>query len=225
MKKQNLIALFSIAFVIFLSTTSEVSAQRYLTEIRSGSEAKGIARFADDLSEFLSLAETIEQDNAVSPIQLGKLERAGKKVKDGAGNLRSHIKGFVTQLKDRKQWDEQLDTEINDLFGSRKIKGFFKRNGGRKILTDADAAIASVSRDVDTIINNAKNSKSAGVTVDGIFAETAFAVSPSGRKLRLKCVVLGVAIFGAELVKADRTAENLDGIFDKSCGSGATTAT
>lgn len=233
MKNQNysskLIGVVSIAFafVFFLSTTQEASAQRYLSEIRSASEAKGVAQFANDLSAFLELAQTIEQATVVSPRDIVRLEAAGKKVKDGTSNLRSNLKGLITKLKNQNHWDDQLDTEINDLFGNRKIKGFFQRIGGRKILTEVDAAINSISSDVDTIINNAKNSRSNGsIGTDQIFMQTSFApCSASSRKLKFKCIVLGAAIFGAELVGADRTAENLDGFFDKNCGAGASTAT
>ncbi len=234
MKNQNysskFIALFSIAFafVFFLSTTQEVTAQRYLTEIKSGSEAKGIAQFANDLSAFLEIAEFIEQENIVSPRDIAKLQAAGKKVKDGTSNFRSNIKNLVTKLKNKNQWDDELDTEINDLFGSRKIKGFFKRNGGRKILTDVDSAIGSLNSDIDAIIANAKNEKASNSNGTGEFFMQASFVPCSTislRKLKLKCVILGAAIFGAELVKADRTAENLDGFFDKNCGAGANTAT
>lgn len=230
MKKQNysskIIALFSIAlaFVLMLSTAQNANAQRYLTELRGSSEAKGIAQFANDLSEFLQLAQEIEQDSAANPVKIKRLEILGKKIKDGTSNFRNNLKNLVASLKNKNRWDDQLDTEINELFGSRRIKGFFQRNGGRKILTDADAAIAALNSDVDTIINNAKK-VSASSGSNSVFMQTSFAANSSSRKLKLKCAVLGVAIFGAELVKADRTAENLDGFFDKSCGAGASTAT
>jgi len=229
MKNQNFnskfIAVFSIvvAFVFGFVSAQNTNAQRYLTEIKSSSEAKGIAQFANDLSDFLTQANLVETQN--NPANIKKLEMLGKKVKDGTSNLRSNLKGLVTLLKNQNRWDNNLDTEINDLFGNRKIKGFFQRNGGRKILTDAEGAINALNADVDTIINNAKKATASAFNSDGIFMQTSFASKNSGRKFKLKCAVLGVAIFGAELIKADRTAENLDGIFDKSCGAGATTAT
>ncbi len=220
----KLIALFSIAFALLLTNVQTTNAQRYLSEIRNGSEARGIATFADDLSEFLTFANYIEQENATTPADLRKLESLGKKVKDGTSNLRNNLKNLVTLLKNQNRWDDSLDTEINDLFGTRKIRGFFQRHGGRKILTDADTAINGLSNDVDTIIKNAGKPRSS-LDSDGIFIRTSFASKNSGRKLTFKCAVLGVAIFGAELLKAKKTAENLDGFFDKGCGAGASTAT
>ncbi|MEK7725178.1 MAG: hypothetical protein AAB336_12555, partial [Acidobacteriota bacterium] len=120
---------------------------------------------------------------------------------------------------------EELDSQFNELLGSRKIKGFFQRNGGRKILTDADTAINAIAADVDAIIANLKKLRVANASNNSVFMQTAFAPNASARKVRFKCVALGVAIFGAELLKAKKTAENLDGFFDKSCGAGASTAT
>jgi hypothetical protein len=220
MKNQNyssrIIALFSIAFafVCLLATAQNANAQR-LSGISNGSEARGIAQFANDLSDFLTQANLVESENSSNPANIKKLELLGKKVKDGTSNLRSNLKGLVTSLKNQNRWDDNLDTEINDLFGSRKIKGFFQRNGGRKILTDAEGAINALNADVDTIISNAGKRR----------ASASFGTENSGRKFKVKCVVLGVAIFGAELARAKQTAENLDGFFDKSCGAGATTAT
>ena len=232
MKNQNYssklttLLLAAFAFVFLLSTAREASAQRYLSEIRAANEANGIIQFADELSEFLNLAQFIEQDNLARPLEIKRLEAAGKKVKDGTSNLRSNLKGLIAKLKSQNLWDEQLDKEINDALGGRRVKGFFQRNGGRKILTDAETAINAVNSDVDTIINNAKNRTSGSVSFgDGHFTKAAFAPAASARKVSFRCVVLGVGIFIAEIKKAPKTAENLDQFFDKNCGAGANTAT
>ncbi len=232
MKNQKSISVlttvFTIAFALVLcfSSAQNALAQRYLTEIRSTSEVTNMAQFADNLASFLELAEKLEQDSgAIRPAEFAKLEAAGKRVKEGTGNFRSNLKNLVTVFKDKDQWNEELDSQINESLGSRKIKGFFQKNGGRKILTDADGAIAGLNAQIDAIIANAKNGRASNFSSESIFVKTAFASGASARKFRVKCAVLGVAIFIAEIKKAPKTAENLDGIFDKSCGAGASTAT
>lgn len=243
MKNQNinhrsiLTALFSAAFVcvLCLTGTLEASAQRYLTEIKTTTEIRGISQFGADLSDFLALAEYIEQENNATPANLKKLEAAGKKVKDGTSNLRSNLKGLIAIFKKSEHWNEELDNQINEALGSRRIKGFFQRNGGRNLLNSADTAINAIAADVDAIISNAgvitkeldkkTNTAAGGLGGDGIFAKTSFAASGSAKRVKFKCVVLGLAVFGAEVVGADRTADNLDKIFDKSCGASATPAT
>lgn len=215
----------AFAFVIGLSSTQETSAQRYLSEIKDSNDVKGIAQFADNLANFLELAEKAEAGGKIDSITIKITEAAGKKIKDGTSNFRSNLKALVANLKSKNQWNEDLDNQFLELLGSRKIKGFFQRNTGRKILTDADTGINSIAADVDAIIANLKNKQASNSSSDSIFTRTAFAPTASARKLKFKCVVLGAAIFGAELVKAPKTAENLDGFFDKSCGAGANTAT
>jgi hypothetical protein len=231
MKNQKSISIlttiFSIAFafILCLSSAQDASAQRYLTEIKNTSEVNNIAQFAEKLSNFLELAQKIETDGVVRPAELARLEAAGKNVKDGTSNFRSNLKNLVTNFKNKNQWDEELDSQINESLGSRKIKAFFQKNGGRKILTDADGAIDGLNAQIDAIIANAKKDRVANISGENLFLRTSFASNASGRKLRLRCVVLGVAIFIAEIKKAPKTAENLDGIFDQSCGAGANTAT
>lgn len=215
----------AFAFVIGFSSVREASAQRYLSEIRDSNDVKGIAQFADNLANFLTLAEYIEQENKPNPASIKQLEAAGQKIKDGTSNFRSNLKALVANFKSKNQWNEDLDNQFLELLGSRKIKGFFQRNTGRKILTDADTAINSVGADVDKIIANAKNVRASNANSSSVFTQTAFAPNASARKVTFKCVALGAAIFGAELLKAKKTAENLDGFFDKSCGAGANTAT
>lgn len=213
----------AFAFVIGLSSAQEASAQRYLSELRDTNDVKGIAQFAENLANFFEIAQKIEDGGKLNPILTKELDKAGKKVKDGAATFRSNLKGFITTLKNKNQWNEDLDKEFLEILGSRRIKGFFQRNGGRKILTDADAAINSIATDVDTIIANASKLRAANST--SIFMQTAFAPAVSARKLSFKCVLLGVGIAIAEYKKMNKTAENLDGFFDKSCGAGANTAT
>lgn len=215
----------AFAFAISIFSAQEALAQRYLTEIRDTNDVKGIAQFADNLANFLELAEKAEAIGKPDAITIKITEAAGQKVKDGASGFRNNLKGLVTLLKNKNQWNDELDNQFNELLGSRRIKGFFQRNGGRKILTDADTAINSIAADVDTIIANLKKLRSASANNNSVFTQTAFAPTASARKVRFKCVALGVAIFGAELLKAKKTAENLDGFFDKSCGAGASTAT
>lgn len=215
----------ALAFVIGMGSAQEASAQRYLSEIRGSSEVKGIGQFADNLSQFLQVAQTIEDGNRLNPLLIKQLEALGKKITDGTSNFRSNLNGLVTNFKTKNQWNEALDSQILELLGSRRVKGFFQKNGGRKILTDADAAINAINAEIEAIIANAKKLKAENAGNDAIFLQTSFAPVTSVRKLKFKCVVLGVAIFGAELLKAPKTAENLDGFFDKSCGAGANTAT
>lgn len=231
MKNQNyrsiFFGLFSIAFVfvLCLSSAQNVAAQRYLSELKPTSEVRGISQFAANLSEFLALAESLDGKGIVSPRDIAQLEAAGKKVKDGTPNFRQSIEALIAKIKRDNKWNEALDNEILGELGNRRIKGFFQNNGGRKILSDSLTAINGINREVDTIIGNARKPQSVSLSGAGIFTQTSFAASGSARKIRFKCVVLGAAIFGAELIKADRTAENLDGFFDKSCGAGASTAT
>lgn len=233
MKNQNknyrsiITALFSIAFVMVLglSTVREASAQRYLTEIKTTTEIKGISQFATDVSDFLKLAEFIEQENNVSPAQLKRLEAAGKKVKDGAGNLRTNLKALIANLKKSERWNDELDKQINEILGNRKAKGFFQRNGGRNLLNAGETAINSVAADVDAIINDARKLQSVNLEIGGVLLKTSFMPAASAKKGRLKCALLGLAIFGAEVAGAKITAENLDGHFDKGCGAGANATT
>jgi hypothetical protein len=214
--------LFSIIFVcaLCLLSSPNAAAQRYLSEIKSGGEVKGISQFANDLSAFLELAEGIEQD--ATPVKLARLEAAGKKVKDGSSGFRRSLEALIAKIKKDNRWDAALDDEILGSLGNRKIKRFFQAQGGRKVLSEAINLIGSINADVDAIISNAKNPQAVNLSGDdGIFMKTSFAASASAKKSRFKCFLLGAAIFGAEIVKADRTAENLDGIFDKNCGAGA----
>jgi hypothetical protein len=219
--------LFSAAFVFFgvLSSAQNAAAQRYLTELKPTSEVRGISQFAANLSDFLALAESLESKKIVSPRDLALLEAAGKKVKDGAPNFRQSLEALIAKIKKDNKWNDALDDEILGELGNRRIKGFFQNNGARKVLADCVAAAGGINSEVDAIIGNARKTQSANFTGEGIFFQTSFASAGSTRKIRFKCVALGVAIFGAELLKATKTAENLDGFFDKSCGAGASTAT
>lgn len=214
----------TMTILIGFISAQETFAQRYLTEIRPSNEIKGIVQFADNLSEFLELAEKAESGARTDLVYI-KMGDAAKKVKEGTSNFRSNLKGLVTIFKNKDQWNDALDSQFNELLANRKSKGFFQRNGARKVLTDADAAINSIAAEVDAIVANLKAQRVSTVTNNSIFMRTAFAPNTSARKFKLKCVVLGIAIFGAELTKATKTAENLDGFFDKSCGAGASTAT
>jgi hypothetical protein len=181
-------------------------------------------QFADNLSNFLELAEKIEAGQKDDAIYM-KIDFIGKKIKDGISNTRSNLKGLVNNFKDKNQWNDELDNQFNQFLGSRKIKAFYQRNGGRKILTDADAAINSIGTEVDAILANLKALKSSAPSNIQAFTQTSFSPNASARKVKVKCVALGIGIFVAELKGAKRTAENLDGFFDKSCGPGANTAT
>ena len=217
---------FSIAFalVLSLSTAQDALAQRYLTELRPSSEATGLSQFALNLSEFLNLAESLERAKVVSPRDFAQLEALGKKVKDGAPNFRQSLDGLITRIKKNNRWDEALESEILTLLGNRRVKGFFQNNGGgRRILNEALNAYNAIPGDVDAIINSFRRQQSVNSDGEVFFAKASFAASAG--KVRFKCIVLGAAVFGAELAGADRTAENLDKIFDKQCGGGATTAT
>lgn len=218
----------ALSICLFVSNQNTY-AQRYLSEFKdkSPAEAQGIAQFAADLAEFLQLANN--KASVVSPRDLANLERAGRRVKDGSSNFRSNLQALVTKLKNNKQWDNELDTEINNSLGSRRAKGFFQRIGGRKILTDVDGVISSINADVDAILNEAKKPGTALLfRSDPIFTRASFTEpgSSAARKVRFKCVVLGAAIFGAEVVRAPKTAENLDNIFDSNgCGSASSATT
>lgn len=227
MKTNKLFATFltiAFAFVIGIFSTQEVSAQRYLSEIKDSSEVNGLVQFADNLANFLELAEKIEGGQKDDAIYM-KIEFVGKKIKDGTSNTRSNLKGLVNNFKNKNQWNDELDNQFNQFLGSRKIKAFYQRNGGRKILTDADAAIGSIGTEIDAIMTNLKALKSSSASNIQAFSQTSFSPTASARKVRVKCVALGVGIFIAELKGAKKTAENLDGFFDKSCGAGANTAT
>ena len=219
---------FSIAFalVLSLSTAQNASAQRYLSELKSTTEVKGLAQFALDLNDFLKLAESLEGAKVVSPRDFALLETAGKKVKDSAPNFRQSLNGLIAKIKKNNRWDDALDAEILNLLGNRKTKGFFQTNGGgRRIINEALNAYNVIVSDVDTIVNSFRQSQSVNPGDEVVFSNASFAASSSARKVRFKCLVLGAAVLGAELAGADRTAENLDRIFDKSCGGGASTAT
>ncbi|HQU81569.1 MAG TPA: hypothetical protein PKY59_00495 [Pyrinomonadaceae bacterium] len=212
-------ALFIVTVGLFAAQNA--SAQRYLSELKPTTEVKGISQFAANLGEFLNLADSFDNAKGVSPADVAKLEAAGKKVKDGTSNFRQSLDSLIAKIKKDNRWNEAFDSEVVSELANRKIKGFFQNHGGRKILSEGLTAIANINREVDTIVNNAKSRQMASNFSGEVFMKTAFAASASAKKVRFKCVLLGVAIFGAEVIKADRTAENLDGIFDKSCGSGA----
>lgn len=217
---------FSIAFafVLSLSIAQDALAQRSLGELRPSPEAKGLSQFALNLSEFLKFAESLEGAKIVSPRDLAQLEALGKKVKDGAPNFRQSLNGLIAKIKKDNGWNETLDAEILNILGNRRAKGFFQNNGGgRRVLNEALNAYNAILGDVDAIINSFRSQQSVNSDGEVFFTKASFAAS--ARKVRFKCIVLGVAVLGAELAGADRTAENLDKIFDKSCGGGATTAT
>ena len=216
----------SLSVIVFVSGQS-IYAQRYLSEFKDRSESKGIANFGNDLVAFLTLAQEIDaKPSIVSPRIIAQLESLGKKVQDGTSNFRSNLKGLIAKFKSDNRWDNDLDNEITETVGSRRAKGFFQRVGGRKILNDTDGVIGSINVDVDAIINDAKKLNGSVTFENSIFMNASFAPTVSARKLRFKCLVLGAAIFGAEIAKAPKTAENLDAMFDKNgCGAGAGAAT
>ena len=93
----------TLALIVGAVSVQQASAQRYLSELRDTNDVKGIAQFADNLANFLEIAEKIEDANRLNPVLIKQLEDAGKKVKDGASNFRSNLKGLVTLLKNKNQ--------------------------------------------------------------------------------------------------------------------------
>ena len=164
--------LVAFVFAIFLSTAQETAAQRYLTEMKSTTELKGMGQFSSDLAEFLKILDAIENEKSPSPLNIKKLELAGRKVKNGANGFRNNLKGLISKLKSQNQWDENLDKEINDLLNKRNVKGLFQQNDGRKLLSEGETQASSISTDVDKIINNIKKSESLNLSENGLLTKT-----------------------------------------------------
>lgn len=217
-------------FMIF-ALAAAANAQRRFDPKATGTEAelRNVAQFAQELVDFIKQARHIEQDNASSEAELKKLQDVGRRVKDASGNFRSNLQGLISKLKSNNRWNDEFDAEFLDSIVSPRLKGFIGRLGGaRKALTEAEAAINSVSQDVDATINEARSPRASNLVNEVFFTHASFAPRSGvgGGKVRVKCVLLGVGIAAAEIGKMKLTAENLDNLFDSNkCGNAAASPT
>lgn len=217
--------LFSAALVFALAGIAD--AQRRFDPRAAGTEAelKGIAQFAQDLVNFVKQAEALEQNSNVTEAEHKKLQDFGRRIKSGSGSTRGNLQGLISKLKNSNRWNDEFDTEFLNSITSPRLKAFFTRIGGaRKALTDCEAAISSLSQDVDTTISDAKKRAANDSGNELFFMNASFAANRAG-KVRLKCVLLGVGVAAAEITRLKLTAENLDNLFDsnKCGGAGAPT--
>jgi hypothetical protein len=218
-----LTAVFSAAFVFALVAAAAlaVPAQRRFDAKTAGTETelKGVAQFAQNLIQFADLANQIEKRGSVSDGEITKLQDSGRRIKDGTSTFRGNLQGLISKLKSGNRWNDEFDTEFLDSITNPRVKAFIKRLGGaRKALTEAEAAINTLSRDVDATINETKALRSINAGQDVFFMNASF--SSGGGKVRLKCVLLGVGVAAAEVARLKLTAENLDNLFDSNkCGS------
>lgn len=217
--------LFSAALVFALATAA--AAQRRFDPRAAGTEAelKGVAQFAQDLVNFVKQAQALEANPNASEAEHKKLQDFGRRIKDGTSNTRANLQGFIAKLKNSNRWNDQFDAEFLDAITSPRLKAFIQRIGGaRKALTEAEAAINSLSQDVDTTISDAKRRAANDAGSEPFFMNASFAGNRAG-KVRLKCVLLGVGVAAAEVTRLKLTAENLDNLFDsnKCGGAGAPT--
>jgi hypothetical protein len=233
MKKNNSIrsiftALFSAAFVIVfcLSTVQNAEAQRRFDPKATGteSELRNVANFTQELLTFQKQAEDIDKGGATEA-DLKKFQDRGKRIKDGTSNTRGSLQSFISKIKSANRWNDEFDAEFLDSISNAKVKAFIKRIGGaRKALTEAEAAFGSLAQDVDAALNDAKKMRAANAGGEFFFVNASFA--GGARKVRLKCVLLGVGVAAAEIGRLKLTAENLDNLFDSNkCGGGGAAAT
>lgn len=227
--------LFSAALMGFamLANASDADAQRRFDPKASGteSELRNVALVTQDLFSFVKQAQTVEQNPSASAADKKKLEDLGRKVKDGTGSFSSSLRGFTQKLKNSNRWNDEFDSEFLNSISNSKIKSFIQRLGGaRRALTEAEAAINSLGQDVDATVNDSRRAQNFGgdvfFTNASFSSGHAFASSGSARKVRIKCVLLGVGVAAAELAgtRLKLTAENLDNLFDSNkCGGGSAT--
>ncbi len=198
-------------FVISLFSTREVVAQRYLSEIKSSTEIKGITDFAESLAEFYLIGDSIAKINTgkgtAEPDKnlLDKFAAAAKKVKDGARlftkNADSLARRLPSSFSKGDPAQEGLKEEIKQLLGSRNAEGFFNKHGGNYVLAIAgrDITVGRINSDIDSI--------------------TAAPLKLGFNKLKFPCAVLASAVLATELRKTTKTAATVDSFFKSICSS------
>ena len=213
-----------MAAAIVLAGAANTNAQRRFDPKATGTEneLRNVALATQDLLNFVKQAQYIEQDaNAPAP-EKRKLIDLGRRVKDGTSNLRGGLQGFSTKLKNANKWNADFDAEFLDSITSPRIKSFIQRLGGaRAAITQAESALASLGQDVDGTLTDSRVAFNQGG--QPFFMNASFAPA-AAEKIRIKCVLLGVGVAGAEIVRLKLTAENLDNLFDSNkCGGGSST--
>ncbi len=218
-------ALFGFA-MLFAATDAD--AQRRFDPKTTGTETelRNVALVTQDLLNFVKQAESVEQNPSASAADRKKLQDFGRKVKDGASNFSGSLRGFTQKLKNANRWNDEFDAEFLDSITNAKIKSFIQKLGGaRRAFTEAEAAISSLGQDVDTTINDSRRASNFGgeVFFTNASVSTNYAFT-SARKVRIKCILLGVGVAAAEAARLKLTAENLDNLFDSNkCGGGSST--
>ncbi len=212
-----------------LAVAANAEAQRQFDAKATGTETelRNVALVTQDLFSFVKQAQTVEQNPSATAADKKKLADLGRKVKDGTSNFSGGLRGFTQKIKGANRWNAEFDAEFLDSISNPKIKAFIQRLGGaRRALAEAESAINSLGQDVDATVNDSRSAHNSNGNVFFTNASFSFdsASAPSARKVRIRCVLLGVGIAAAEVVRLKITAENLDGIFDSNkCGGGSPT--
>lgn len=212
-------------FVLGLAAVQNAEAQRRFDPKATGTETelRNVAGFTQELLNFVKQAQFIEQENNAPEAEHKKLQDIGRRIKDGTSNTRGSLQSFISKLKSNNRWNEDFDADFVNSITSPRVKAFIQRIGGaRKALTEAETALNSLSQDVDATINEAKKARAEHFSGDeAFFMNASFAPANSAtRKVRLKCVLLGVGVAAAEIGRLKLTAENLDNLFDSNkCGT------
>jgi hypothetical protein len=212
MKKNLLI----ILVLTILLGANNVFGQDYVTKLRTNNHVSGGIQFANDLAAFLEMAERLESKKVVINPEIQALEALGQKVINGASKFRSNLKGLVSKIKGDNRWDDNFDRESLTLLGNRKIKSLFQSQGARKILSEADLDLNDLAAEIKGIIGDLRRRVGDNQGENRNFRTVSFSERVALGKFR--CFLLGAAIFFAEIIKAPKTAENLDQRFDSKCG-------
>lgn len=216
MKPNKLFATFmTIAFVIAVGFTQEVSAQRYLSEIKDSSEVKELAKFAENLAEFYTLGDAIAKINTspttADPDQalLSKFFKAGGKIMSEDRVVGASSQKIVQKLinlinvsgkgSEIEKAQTDLKKEAEKLLSSRYVRPVFSQPTdvfGSAILDTDDKRI---SKDTSAIMKEPLKL--------GFY------------KPKFSCSVLASAIFAAELRNANKTAATVDSFFKAVCNA------
>ena len=213
--------LLPVALCALLLLAANGAAQRRFDAKAAGAEneLRNLAQFTQELLNFIKQAQAVEANPDAPEAERRRLADLARRVKDGTGNTRANLQGFIGKLKNANRWTDEFDAEFLDSITSPRVKALIRRAGGaRKALSEAEAALNSLAQDVDATVGDTKR---ASLDADEVFfTRASFGGARFGAKVRVKCVLLGIGVAAAEITRLKLTAENLDNLFDSNkCGS------
>ncbi len=198
----------AFAFVISIISVQEATAQRYLVEMKDTAEVKELAKYAERLAEFFTVADAIAKINTsegtAEPDQvlLNKFLSAKIKVTQDERIVGANAFKLIKlweKISPDKNSDEELRKEIDKLLQSRNARPFFK--SGVSVLGSAVGHTDAKRIEKDT---------------NKIFAAP---LKLGFYKPKFSCAVLATAIFAAELRNANKTAATVDSFFKAVCNA------